>query len=131
MPTLIVKPIDTAVPGSYAERRKIRRALSVVRETSGRIEQLRAQSEALDKAVSEGNAEAMPGAEAMQREIALLSGKVMSSMLDLEDIVVIHVRTDDGSPVDAVLDVISADDFDKLLRAMLGDAPVPTKSSGS
>ena len=131
MPTLIVKPIDMSAPGSYAARRKIRRARAEYGAAMSRIEQLQAQAQALQTAAEGGHLESSPVADAMQSEITVLLGKVMNSMLELEDLTIAQARTDDGSPIADVLAIISGDDFNVLLRAMMGESPVPPVSSGS
>lgn len=46
----------------------------------------------------------------------------------LEDVVLGRLRTDNGTPVEDVLDDLSADDFDALVEALL-ESPVPTQSA--
>ena len=37
---------------------------------------------------------------------------------DADDMLIARLKTDDGTPVEDVLDTLSADDFDKLFQAM-------------
>ena len=48
----------------------------------------------------------------------------------LEDAAMDRLETDNGTPVQDVLDQLSADDFDKLVEALL-ESPVPTMSGNS
>jgi len=50
--------------------------------------------------------------------------------LELEDAALDRLKTDDGTPVEDVLDSMSADDFDALMEALL-ESPVPTTSGNS
>lgn len=131
MPTLIVKPLDMTAPGSYAARRRIRGALRDVRDAYNRMEQVQAQQRALTQSAAAGDRDAAAAADAFDRELLDLTGRITGAMDSLEDMVIAQARTDDGSPVEAVLDTISAKDFDVLLEALLGKAPVPQPSSGN
>lgn len=130
MPTLIVKPLDMSAPGSYAARRRIRSAMRLYRSSLNRIEQIQAQVKALE-AVENPNPVTEAAAVGLQNEVSELAGKMTEAAEQLEDLVIASARTDDGSPVEDVLAIISAEDFDVLVNAMMGRAPVPTKSSDS
>jgi hypothetical protein len=130
MPTLIVKPLDPTAPGSYVARRRVRLAMRASRAAINRIEQIQAQVKALE-GVENPDPTTEAAVEGFQREIFELTGKMTAAVEDLEDLLIAQARTDDGSPVEDVLAIISANDFDVLMGAMLGQSPVPTKSGGS
>lgn len=84
MPTIIVRPINLAEPGSYGERRKYLRLLRRL-----------------------GN---LKGEQSPEQVFELFD--------EIEELVLPRLRTDDGSPVEPVLDRLSANDFDRLLSAI-------------
>ncbi len=54
---------------------------------------------------------------------------IVKAMLALDDLVVAHLATDDGTPVEEVLGELSANEFDQLLAGILGQPTVPNPSS--
>lgn len=130
MPTLIVKPLDMTAPGSYAARRRIRIALRTSRAALDRIEQIQAQAKALE-GVENPDPTTVAAVEGFQREVFQLTGKMTAAVEDLEDLLIAQARTDDGAPVEDVLKLISAEQFDELMGALVDRRPVPTKSGGS
>jgi len=53
----------------------------------------------------------------------------LALMTEMEAFVLKHLTTDDGSPVEPLLDELSADDFDALLGGILGEPTVPNSNS--
>ena len=53
----------------------------------------------------------------------------VQAMTDLEDIILKRLETDDGSPVEPLLDELSAEQFDQLLAGILGEPSVPNPKS--
>jgi hypothetical protein len=49
----------------------------------------------------------------------------------VEDIALQRLETDDGTPVEDALDLLSADQFDQLLQSIAGENAVPTESGES
>jgi hypothetical protein len=102
MPTLIVTPINPAAPGSYRERKRLRRL-------AARISEAQAANDV---------------------------GTVMRLWEDADDMLIARLKTDDGSPVEDVLDLLSADDFDRLFQAMsagtsgVGEASTASSATG-
>ncbi|NIV36806.1 MAG: hypothetical protein GWN58_47435 [Anaerolineae bacterium] len=72
----------------------------------------------------------------LMRAIAMMrdnkdGAAVAAAYIAVEDLVLERLETDDGTPVEDVLDRLSADDFDELLQTMAGENAVPTESAGS
>ena len=72
----------------------------------------------------------------LMRAVALMRGSadgaaVASAYLGIEDLVLNRLETDDGTPVEDALDQLSAEQFDELMKGMLGESAVPTESAGS
>ena len=72
----------------------------------------------------------------LMRAIALMrdntdGAAVAAAYIAVEDLVLERLSTDDGTPVEDVLDGLSADDFDALLQAVAGESSVPTESAGN
>lgn len=53
----------------------------------------------------------------------------LTLMAEVEEMVLKHLETDDGSPLEPLLDDLSADQFDLLLGGILGAPNVPNASS--
>lgn len=121
MTRLLVTPIDPAAPGSYRKRRRMLQAGREAQNATSRIEAMQAQIKA-DPAL----------ADAFADEMNAKINEVMDVQLRMEDLILQDVKTDDGSPVEAALDEISANDFDRLLKALLGQGDtVPNSTSAS
>ena len=56
---------------------------------------------------------------------------VAQAYLEIEDLVLSRLETDDGTPVEDALDRLSANDFDVLLQTLAGENAVPTQSAES
>ena len=56
---------------------------------------------------------------------------IAAAYINVEDLVLERIETDDGTPVEEVLDQLSADEFDQLLGAVAGESAVPTESAGN
>ena len=54
-----------------------------------------------------------------------------AAYIAVEDLTLERIRTDDGTPVEEILDRLSADEFDTLLQSIAGESAVPTKSAGN
>jgi len=103
MTKIIVNPIDFSKPGSYRKRRIVFAAMHAV-------------AAAADSAGRDEKKTAAAGLAAIE------------AFLELDDILVEQLETDDGSDLQAALDELSADQFDDLLGGVLG-SPVPTESA--
>ena len=67
--------------------------------------------------------------EAMQKAQAELGAdNTIAAFLAVEDIVLDRLETDDGTPVDEVLDELSAEDFDEILQGLIASS-VPQTSA--
>ena len=72
----------------------------------------------------------------LMRAVALMRDRadgavVAAAYMGIEDLVMERIETDDGTPVEDALDQLSADQFDELMKGMLGENAVPTESAGS
>ena len=54
---------------------------------------------------------------------------VAAAYVIVEDLALERCETDDGTPVEDVLDQLSADQFDTLLQSIAGETTVPTESA--
>ena len=95
MTKLIVTPIDMAARGSYAERKRLLRAIAKVQE-----------------------------AQKNERVADLADG------LDaLEALMTARLETDDGTPIGEALEQLSANEFDKLVGALVTRETIPNPKS--
>lgn len=53
----------------------------------------------------------------------------ISAYLELDDLIREHMKgTDDGTPLEEAIAMLTVNDFDQLLGGLLGGSPVPTES---
>ena len=86
---LRVRPLDTAQPGSYQERKRILGLLKVMAQGAD----------------AENTAQALAALEAFEQA---------------EDILIRYLEIPEGMALADILDLLSADQFDELLGAILG-----------